>query len=309
MPREIDLVIIGGGPAGLTAGLYAARARLDAVLIERTGPGGQVLLTDVVENWPGIPEGISGYDLSDRLAEHARKFGLKVESGEVRRLHPSPGAHRLEMGDGQDIVAKAVIIASGARPNRLGIPGEEELIGKGVSFCATCDGPFFRNEVVAVVGGGDTAVSEALYLSRLASRVYLIHRREALRATAVLQERLLANETVTVLWGTEAVAVEGAGKVEAVRIHGVKDREERSLLVSGLFVFIGVLPNVSFLAPGDLKQDPCGFIVTDQEMATSVPGIFACGDVRDKSFRQITTASGDGATATHSAQEYLSKLA
>lgn len=306
MARRVELAIIGGGPAGLAAGLYAARARVGVVLLERLGLGGQILLTDWVENYPGFPNGLSGYDLVENLKNHAAKFGLLVETAEVKRLHIGR-PHRLET-DGGELEAWAVIIASGASPNRLGVPGEEDLIGRGVSFCATCDGPFFRGQTVAVVGGGDTAVGEAIYLTRFVEKAYLIHRRDELRAAAVLQERLLGNPKVEVLWNSVVEAIEGQGGVEAVRLRHVKTEEKRRLPVNGVFIWIGVRPNLNFLAPGELERDQWGFLTTDGETRTSVPGLFVAGDARSKALRQIANAVGEGAVAAYQAKEYLEGL-
>jgi len=304
MHESLDLAIIGGGPAGLTAGLYASRARLNALLLEQMGPGGQVLLTDWVENYPGFPDGLSGYGLVEVFKGHALRFGLRLETKEVRALRFGR-PHVLELADGE-LEAKAVIIASGARPNRLGVAGEGKLTGKGVSFCATCDGPFYRTQVVAVVGGGDSAVGEAVYLTRFASKVYVIHRRDTFRATKVEQERLLANDKVEVLWDTVVEAVDGEDRVEGVRLRNLKTREHRRLAVDGLFVYVGIHPNVGFLAPGQLEADPWGFLMTDEEMRTRAPGVFAAGDVRSKSLRQIANAVGEGAVAAHSAEKFVS---
>jgi thioredoxin reductase (NADPH) len=306
MPRRVELAIIGGGPAGLAAGLYAARARMDVVLLERLGPGGQVLLTDWVENYPGFPEGLSGYDLVENLKSHAAKFGLRTESAEVRRLRFG-APHTVEM-PGESLAAGAVIIASGASPNRLGVPGEGAFTGRGVSFCATCDGPFFRGQTVAVVGGGDTAVGEAVYLTRFAEKVYVVHRRGEFRAAQVLQERLFAHEKVEVLWDTVVEAVEGNTGVEAVRLRNLKSQERRRLPVSGVFIWIGVKPNLDFLTPGELETDEWGFLVTDTETRTSRPGVFVAGDVRAKALRQIANAVGEGAVAAFQAKEYLAGL-
>jgi thioredoxin reductase (NADPH) len=306
MPRLVELAIIGGGPAGLTAGLYASRARMDVVLLERLGQGGQILLTDWVDNFPGFPDGLSGYELAEQMQAHAHKFGLRTENAEVRRL-TFGRPHRLDLGS-EELEAQAVIIASGARPNRLGVPGEAELIGKGVSFCATCDGPFYKGLPVAVVGGGDSAVGEAVYLTRFASRVYVIHRRDELRAIKLEQERLFASPKAEVIWDTVVEAVEGHERVEAVRLKNLKTGERRRLEVEGVFVYIGMSPNVSFLPEGALEADRWGFLMTDDEMRTRQPGVYAAGDVRSKSLRQIANAVGDGAVAAHHAQKYVASL-
>ncbi len=301
--ERYDLVIVGAGPAGLTAGLYAARARADAVLMERTAPGGQVLNTYMVENWPGEVEGISGYELAERMRKHAERFGLKFSTREVRALKPDGELKILETDSGE-IGAKAVILAVGASPRKLGVPGEELLTGKGVSYCATCDGPFYRDKVVACFGGGDTAAEEALFLTRFASKVYLIHRRDELRATAVLAERVKQHDKIEILWSHIPVAIEGTQAVEAVRLKDLKTGREYSLAVEGAFVFIGNQPNTEWLK-GVVEMDEGGYIITDQDMATSVPGVFAAGDCRAKLLRQIVVAAGEGATAAFAAQRYL----
>jgi len=301
-----DLIIVGAGPAGLTAGLYAARARLDVVLFEKMSPGGQVLLTDIVENYPGFPEGISGFELMDRMKRQAESFGLSIEMREVLsfRFDPDLKAVMTDKGEEQ---AKSVILACGATPRKLGIPGEEQLTGKGVSYCATCDGPFYRDQEVAVIGGGDTAVEEALFLTKFATRVYLIHRRDQLRATKVLQERVMANDKVEIIWDTIPQRILGQNGVEAVELKNVKTSQLSTLNVQGIFVFIGYEPNTQLLK-GILDLDKLGFIRTNAEMETSVAGVFAAGDIRSKNLRQISTAVGEGATAAFSAEKYLDSL-
>ncbi|NPB09870.1 MAG: thioredoxin-disulfide reductase [Thermodesulfobacteria bacterium] len=306
MAETHDLVIIGGGPAGLTAYLYAARARLDCVLVEKTSPGGQVLVTDLVENYPGFPEPLSGFELMDRFVAQVKKLGLQTISGEVVRLEIEGERKKIVFDDGRVLQAQAVIIATGARPNRLGVPGEEEFLGKGVSYCATCDGPFFRDQEVAVVGGGNTAVQEAIFLTKFAKRVYLIHRRDQLRAQKILQERALANEKITILWNRVVEEIFGQDQVEGVRLKNVKTGETETLKVQGVFIFVGISPQSEFVR-GVLPLDERGFIITDCEMRTEVPGVFAAGDVRAKACRQIVTAAGDGATAAFMAEHYLSQ--
>lgn len=301
-----DLVIIGGGPAGLTAGLYAARAKLNVILIEKMAPGGQVLITDWVENYPGFPEGISGFDLIRKMTDQAKKFGLPIESGEVESIDTSDTVKTIKT-DGGSISARSVIIASGASPKKLGIPGEDVFYGKGVSSCATCDGPFFKDRVVAAVGGGDTAVQESLYLTKFAKKVYLIHRRDQLRATGILRDRALENEKIEILWDSALTGISGLTNVEKIAVKNLKSDEIRNLDVAGCFIWIGILPNGGFF-PETVKCDEYGFIVTDMEMKTSVPGIFAAGDVRSTSLRQIVTAVGDAATAAFSAEHYIEKI-
>ena len=307
MSRDLDLIIVGGGPAGLTAYIYAARARLKTLLVEKFSPGGQVLVTDFVENYPGFPEGLSGAELMERFTAQARSLGLEPLNAEAVDLTVEEDLRRVHLADGRVLVAPTVIIATGATPRKLGVPGEEELTGKGVSYCATCDGPFFRDEVIAVVGGGNTAVQEALFLTRFVKKVYLIHRRDRLRATQILQERAFANPKIEFVWDSVVKEILGKEKVEGVRVLNRKSGEEKFLEVGGVFIFIGIRPQTEWLKEGVVALDDGGFIITDAEMRTSVPGVFAAGDVRAKACRQIVTAAGDGATAAYMAEIYLSE--
>ena len=299
-----DIVIIGGGPAGFAAGLYAARARLKAVLIEKMGFGGQLLTYEKVENYPGFPEGISAFGLGELFSAHALKFGLETRRGEVVRLGVSDHIKTVYLTEGA-LRTKTIVIASGASPNKLGIKGEKELTGRGVSYCAVCDGPFYRNQQVAVVGGGDTAVEEAIYLTKFADRVFVIHRRGCLRAMPVIQERATGNEKISFILNTIVTEIQGGNQgVEGLTLRGVQAGEASTLPVSGVFVFVGIQPNANFLPP-EIECNHFGFIHTDQEMATSVPGVFGAGDIRVKELRQIVTAVGDGATAAFSANRYI----
>ncbi len=308
MAETYDLIIIGGGPAGLTAYLYAARARLKTLLLEKLSPGGQVLTIDFIENYPGFPDGIRGWELIEKFVAQVEKLGLERLNAEVNSLTLEDNWKVITLANGQSLKTKAVIVATGASPRRLGIPGEQELVGKGVSYCATCDGPFFTDQVVAVVGGGNTAVQEAIFLTKFAKKVYLIHRRDQLRAQKILQERALANEKIEFIWNTVVKEVIGKDYVEAVRLFNRVTEEERLLPVDGLFIFVGLAPQTSFLE-GLLELDERGFIVTDAEMRTNVPGIFAAGDVRSKACRQIITAAGDGAVAAYMAEHYIANFA
>ncbi|ABW67316.1 thioredoxin-disulfide reductase [Desulfosudis oleivorans] len=302
-----DLVIIGGGPAGLTAGIYAARARLNAVVVEKMAAGGQVLTSDWIENYPGFPEGISGADLMMRMSDQASRLGVALEYEEITAVDLSDPVKILSLGD-KTITCKAVIIASGASPSRLNVPGEERFIGRGISFCATCDAPFFRDKVVAAVGGGDTAVQESLFLTKFAKKVYLIHRRDALRATKILQERAFENKKIEFVWDSVVTEIGGGlTNVEKVTVKNVKTEETRDLAVDGCFMWVGIHPNADFLA-GAVDTDKGGFILTDQAMATSVPGVFAAGDVRATPLRQIATSVGDAAIALHSAEAYIESM-
>lgn len=303
---DYDLIIAGGGPAGLTAGLYAARAMVRTLLIERMILGGQVSATFLVENYPGFPDGISGQELSQAMEKQARNFGLIIESGEIGGLRPAGRLWEIEK-DGRKILAKAVIIATGVEPKRLGIPGEEELKGRGVSYCATCDGPFFRGQEIAVIGGGDSALDEALYLTRFVEKVYLIHRRDTFRAEKILQDRAFKNEKVEIFWDTVVSRIMGKNGVDGVAIQNVKTEEVRELKVNGVFPYVGWKPMTGFLRR-IIDLDPFGYVITDEKMATSAPGIFAAGDVRQKVLRQVATAVGDGAAAAFSAARYMESL-
>lgn len=305
-----DIVIVGGGPAGLTAGLYAARDAMRTLLLERMVSGGQVATTEWVENYPGFPDGISGIELSQRMEEQARKFGLQVLQGDVKGLRVSeaePRSFQLETSQGTHY-ASAVILAMGADWNRLGVPGEEEFRGRGVSYCATCDGPFFRDQEVVVVGGGDTAVEEGTYLTKMASKVTLIHRRDRLRASPVVQQRALSNPKMEFIWNSVVEEIEGGAEgVQRVKIRELPSGRRWEKPCAGVFIFVGMVPNTGFLK-GLVAMDQRGYILTDDEMRTSVPGIFACGDARRKLLRQVVTACGDGATAARAAARYVEEL-
>jgi thioredoxin reductase (NADPH) len=302
---DYDLVIIGAGPAGLTAGLYAARARLNVLLLEKAVPGGQIIVTDWIENYPGFPEGISGFDLAEKMKIQAEAFGLKIDTAEVHSLALTPDVKEVVLQD-KRIKAKSLIIASGASPKKLGI-GEDRYMGKGISFCATCDAPFFKEKTVVAVGGGDTAVQEAIYLTKFVKKVYLLHRRDELRATKILQERAFANNKIEILWDTVATGVDGFFGIEGVHVKNVKTGEEKTLKADGCFIWVGTLPNTDFLKDA-VDTDAYGFIRTDAKMQTSVPGVFAVGDVRDTPLRQVSTAVGDGAIAAVSAEHYLENI-
>jgi len=288
----------------LTAGLYAARSRIDVLLLEQMGFGGQLLTYERVDNYPGFPEGVGAFGLAELISAQALRFGLQTRNAEVLGLDLGGKIKKIILANGE-INAKTIVITSGASPNRLGARGEVELTGRGVSYCAVCDAPFFRNQEVAVVGGGDTAVEEALYLTKFAAKVHVIHRREKLRATPVIQEKAFQNEKISFILCN--VVEEIKGGPEGVRGLLLRDRrisKEAELPVTGVFVFVGIKPNSGFM-PSEIQCDSQGFVLTDQEMATSVPGVFAAGDIRSKQLRQIVTSVGDGATAAFNATRYL----
>jgi thioredoxin reductase (NADPH) len=301
-----DIVIIGGGPAGLAAGLYAARAALDTVLIEQGTLGGQASGTERIENYPGFEEGIGGPELVRRMDAQARRFGLNVLNTSVQRLLRMENGFAVRTGEGE-IITRAVILASGTKPGKLGIKGEEELHGLGVSFCATCDGAFFKGRKVAVIGGGDAAVEEAIFLTRFAEKVYIIHRRGELRATKVLQERAKRNPRIEFIWHSVVEEILGTYFVEGIRVKNLQSGAVEELQVDGVFLYVGTRPNAE-LVRDLVKLDELGYVITDENMATSCPGLFAAGDVRRKLLRQVVTAVADGATAAVAAEKYLESI-
>jgi len=299
------VIIIGGGPAGLSAGLYASRARLSTLLIEKGIFGGQIANAELVENYPGFPDGISGFELGELMHQQATKYGLETVAAEVIGVELGERGKVVKTSEGQ-YMAKAVIIAGGAGPNRLGVAGEEEFVGKGVSYCATCDGPLFKEQEVAVVGGGDSAVEEGILLTRFASKVFLIHRRNQLRASKLLQERAFANPKIEFLWDTVVEEILGHDLVKGLKLRNVITGERSTLEVSGVFIYVGLHPSTDYLR-GLLPLDEEGRITTDERMQTEIPGIFAAGDVRRNSPRQAITAAGDGATAALSAEKFVNE--
>jgi thioredoxin reductase (NADPH) len=305
-----DAIIIGGGPAGLTAGIYLSRARMNTLLIEKALPGGQAILTEIIENYPGFPLGITGPELMQKMEEQAVRFGLKIEYGEVAEVRIKEGKEdkvKIVKINNQEYRTLAIILASGAEASKLEVPGEEELRGRGVSYCATCDAPFFKNQKIVVVGGGDTAIEEALYLTKFVREVTIIHRRDRLRATKILQERVFANKKINFTWDSVATKILGKEKVEGVLIQNKKTGEEKEIFCQGVFIFVGNIPNSKFLNES-IKLDLKGYILTDDNMMTSQEGIYACGDVRKKLLRQVITACGEGATAAFAAQKYIEEL-
>lgn len=303
--EHIDIAIIGGGPAGLAAALYAGRGRAKTVVFERGIPGGQIVTTDWVENYPGFPKGISGAELGDLLTRQAEEFGAVIRSfSPVESLEVKNG-HFTLTSEGDAFDADAVILATGAVPRKLGIPGEAEYTGRGVSWCATCDGALYRDKTVCVIGGGDAAVEEAMFLTKFASRVHLIHRRDELRATKCIQERCFANEKIELHWSRRPVEVLGDGsRVTGIRLESTTGEDEVTLPVDGVFIFVGVHP-VSELARELISTDDIGYIRTDHDGRTSVPGLFAAGDVTDSELKQVVTAAAKGASAAFEALRYI----
>ena len=302
--KIFDLIIVGGGPGGLTAGIYAMRAALDTVLIEKGVPGGQVTMSAEVENYPGF-ELIGGAELSQKIAQHAQAYGLEVLSKEVTSIEPGLERHAVHLDNGETLQGHAVILGTGGNPRKLDIPGEEDNYGKGVSYCAVCDGFFFRNKTVVVIGGGDTAAEEALYLAKLAEKVYLVHRRDELRASSILTKRVTDECKIEILWNSVVTAIKADdGAVCAVDLKDVKTDETRELAADGAFIFVGFLPNTG-VVPRGIKLSADGYVVTDDRCQTAIPGIYAIGDLRDKYARQIVVAAGDGATAALAAAHYV----
>lgn len=300
-----DCLVIGGGPAGMTAGLYLARAGVRAAVVERFAAGGQVLNTERIDNYPGFPEGILGHELAGLMEKGLERFGMARLSGEVREVEPGDPL-RVRIDDTVH-TAKSIIVCSGATWRKLGVPGEDRLTGKGVSYCALCDGFFYKDKIIACIGGGDAALEESLYLQKLVRKIYLIHRRDAFRGMKVYQDKVLASPTIEVLWNTVVDSIEGDDAVRAVSIRNVQTGATSLLEVDGVFVFVGNRPLADFL-PSAVERDAAGFVVTDMEMRTTVPGIFAAGDVRSKTCRQVTTAVGDGAVAATSVLAYLENI-
>jgi len=303
MGKIYHVVVIGGGLAGLAAGLYCARSRLNTLLIEKGIMGGQITNAEQVENYPGFPKGISGIDLGRLIYEQATSYGLKTLPAEVTKVVPGQRHNLVSTSEG-DFVSESVIIASGSQYRKLGVPGEDELLGKGVSYCATCDAPLFKGKALAVIGGGDAAITEALYLSKFASSVKVIHRRNQLRASKIFQERAMADSKIEFIWDTVVTQIEGDGLVKQLVLKNTRNDKISTLELAGVFVAIGSEPN-SAQWRGLLPLDKMGYVITNELMETKIPGIFAAGDVRHNSARQAITAAGDGATAAISAERFL----
>jgi len=304
--KNYEIVIVGGGPGGLTAGLYGARANRKTVMIEKYMPGGQIANTHEVEDYPGF-DLISGPELSMKMTEHAKRFGLEVVSDEVTEIYTDGDDRMVACASGDLYRARAVIISTGGSPTKLKVPGEEEFSGRGVSYCAICDGAFFKDEVIAVAGGGDAAVEEGMFLTKFGKKVILIHRRDELRAQKIIQERAFKNPKMEFIWDSVVESINGDDKVRNLTIKNVKTGEKSTLDVGAIFIFIGFVPN-SNIVREKLDKDAGGYIITNDRMETSIKGIYACGDVRSQLVRQITNAVGDGTTAAVAAEKYIEEL-
>jgi len=300
--QDWDIVIVGAGPGGLCAGLYGARANRKTVCIEKYLPGGEIQNTEYVEDYPGF-EMISGPELAQKFEQHAKKFGLEVVNDNIVEIC-SDGRYKIVRGDEDEYRAKAVIVASGGHPRKLGVPGEEELANKGVSYCAICDGAFFKGQEIAVAGGGDAAVEEGTFLTKFGSKIYIIHRRDQLRASKIIQERAFKNEKIEFVWDSVVEKINGTDKVESVTIKNVKTGDIKDLAVGAVFPFIGFIPNSNMFRE-EIEKDKIGYIITNQNMETSIKGIWAIGDVRKQLCKQITNAVGDGTTAAVAADKYI----
>jgi thioredoxin reductase (NADPH) len=304
--KMYDIIIIGGGPAGLSAGLYAARARYKVVVVEKLGTGGQMMLTDHIDNYPGFPDGVSGFELQDRMLKQAQKFDLEVHSAGITGIERKKDTFYLTTEDNRQIAGKSVIIASGAKHRTLGIPGEGKFASKGVSYCGTCDGPFFRDKDVVVIGGGDTALTEALFIAKFAKSVKIVHRRNRFRAVKALVEECTQNEKIEFVFNSTVSEISGDERVNAVILKDVESGEEKTISTDGVFIFIGLLPNTDFVDKQLLDEE--NYIVTTQKMETQIPGMYAAGDVRSGAFRQIICAAADGAKSAQYAGEYIDEL-
>ena len=305
MKRNYDMIVIGGGPAGYTAALYAARAGLSTLVLEKMSVGGQMAITDVIDNYPGFDEGIDGFTLGMKMQAGAQRFGAETEYGEVTAVKLDDKEKSI-VTDAGELFARTVVIATGAGPRPLGVDGEEKLIGRGVHYCAHCDGRFYKDKTVVVVGGGNSAAADALYLSRLAKKVYVVHRRDTLRATKIYHEPLMRTENVEFIWNSTISSFLADGKLSGVRILDRVSGEERTVEADGVFVSIGRTPETS-LFKGQLDLDEGGYIIADETTRTNADGVFAVGDVRTKALRQVVTAVADGAVAAHFAEEYLNE--
>ena len=298
-----DMIVVGGGPGGYTAALYAARAGLDTVVLEKLSAGGQMALTEQIDNYPGFEDGIDGFSLGEKMKRGTERFGVETKLAEVLSLDLSGTVKKAETSEGP-LFARTIVLATGAGPRELGIEGEQELIGKGVNYCAACDGMFYKNKTVVIAGGGNTAAADALILSRICKKVIVVHRRDTLRATKIYHEPLMKAENVEFRWDSEIIELLHDEKVIGIRLRNVKTGEETTLACDGVFVSIGRKPS-SELVKDQVEVDPAGYIIADESTRTNIPGVFAVGDVRTKALRQVVTAVADGATAVHYAEEYL----
>jgi len=302
-----NVIVIGSGPAGLTAALYAARANLNPLLITGNEIGGQVAITNEVENYPGFPDGTTGPELVQLMQKQAERFGTRTEIDEVKEVDFIQGSPFILRTNNSEHKAKSVIVCTGATPRRLGVPGEDKMIGKGVSFCATCDGFFFRSKDIVVVGGGDSAVEEGLFLTRFVNSVRIIHRRDQLRAGSTLQRRARKNAKISFVWDTVVEEISGSNAVEAVKIKNLKTGKQSELATDGVFIYVGHTPN-SHLFKGQLEMDEAGYLVADRYMRSSVPGVFAAGEIQDAHFRQVATSVGQGCAAAIECERWLAEL-
>ena len=303
--KVYDVIIAGAGPSGMTDDVYTSRANMSTLMLERGIPGGQMANTEEIENYPGFTS-ILGPDLSTKMFEHAQQFGAEYAYGEIKEIRDEEPYKRVITGD-KEYLAKAVIVATGAEHRLLGVPGEKELSGRGVSYCAVCDGAFFRNKELVVVGGGDSAVEEAVFLTRFASKVTIVHRRDQFRAQKILQKRAFENEKIEVIWDSAVKEIRGEGKVQSVLLENTKTGEQREFATDGVFIYVGMDPLTESVRSLGITND-AGYILTDEKMHTKVKGVFAAGDVREKMLRQVVTATGDGSIAAQSAQHYVEEL-
>ncbi len=303
MRLDYDIAIIGGGPGGLSAAIYASRGGLDTVVFEKGLVGGQIVLTADIENYPGFEENLSGFDIADKMKKQANNFGTEFKMEEVLEVKPK-GKIKSVVTNSKEYKVRSIIIATGANPRKLGVEGEARLTGKGVSYCATCDGALYRDKIVAVVGGGDSAVEEALFLTRFARKVYIIHRRDKLRAIKLVRERAFRNEKIEIVWNSIVKEIEGKDFVENLKLHNKEDDRDFDLTIDGVFMYVGIIPN-NKLVKEFVELDDQGFIQTDASMSTNIPGLYAVGDINQKVLRQVVTAASDGATAAFEAEKWI----
>lgn len=307
MKDVYDLIIIGGGPAGLSSAIYAGRAKLKTILLEKTAYGGKLLLTENIENYPGFSEPVNSFKLAEEMKKQAEKFGIELRQEEVIEIDIKGKEKIITTQEEKIYSAYAVIISTGTRYKELGVSGEVELIGRGVSYCGTCDGPLFQNKDIAIIGGGNTALEETIFLSRFAKKIFLIHRRDKFRGTKILQERVFSLPNVEILWDTVVLEIKGINKVEGIKVKNLKTEKEDIISCQGVFIFIGIKPETDFVK-GLIRLDEEGFIITDEKFHTSQEGIFACGDVRKKSVKQIVVACSEGAQAATFAERYIEEV-